>query len=355
MSQLLLPERHPIRDFFVLDVLDLAPRADMASMEHPIFSLSTKPEQRPLVYEHDGKRVEIVPSGKGLATVFDKDILIYCISKLVSMRDGGCGIGPCVRLTTHDMLVATNRPTNSLGYERLEAALDRLMGTFVKTSIMTGSKAETKAFSLIQSYDYSRRKHGIVERLRYLEIELSNWVFRGIEANEVLAISRDYFRLRRPVDRRLYELARKHCGQQQSWRVGFDVLQKKVGSHTLRPRKFAEYLRNVAAENHLPGYVMSVENDRAVFWRRDETAAGIARPSSPALPLASEVAADGPEQRKIVISPEALDRARALAPGWDKYYLEGAYRDFFEGKEAAKSEDARFLAWVPKFVKGRKP
>jgi hypothetical protein len=73
---LLLPERHPVRDFFVLDVLDLAPRADMASMERPIFSLSTKPEQRPLIYEHDGKRVEVVPSGKGLATVFDKDILI---------------------------------------------------------------------------------------------------------------------------------------------------------------------------------------------------------------------------------------------------------------------------------------
>ena len=143
---LLLPERHPVRDFFVLDVLDVAPRGDMASMEHPIFSLSTKPEQRPLVYEHDGKRVEIVPSGKGLATVFDKDILIYCISKLVSMRDGGKRIGPCVRLTTHDMLVATNRPTNSLGYERLEPALDRLMGTFVKTSIMTGSKAGNEGF-----------------------------------------------------------------------------------------------------------------------------------------------------------------------------------------------------------------
>ena len=213
---LLLPERHPVRDFFVLDVLDVEPRGDMASMEHPIFSLSTKPEQRPLLYEHNGKRVEVVPSGKGLATVFDKDILIYCISKLVSMRDGGKEIGPCVRLTTHDMLVATNRPTNSVGYERLEPALDRLMGTFIKTSIVTGNKAETKAFGLIQSYDYSRKKHGIFERLQYLEVELSNWLFRGIQANEVLGISRDYFRLRlayRPAALRAGAQALRQAGK----------------------------------------------------------------------------------------------------------------------------------------------
>ena len=48
-----LPERHPVHDFFVLDVLDVTPRSDMASMEHPIFSLSTKPETRVLSYEHD--------------------------------------------------------------------------------------------------------------------------------------------------------------------------------------------------------------------------------------------------------------------------------------------------------------
>ncbi len=353
---LLLPERHPVRDFFVLDVLDLAPRADMATMEHPIFSLSTKPEQRPLLYEHDGKRVEVVPSGKGLATVFDKDILIYCISKLVSMRDEGRPIGPCVRLTTHDMLVATNRPTNSIGYERLEPALDRLMGTFVKTSIMTGNSAETKAFSLIQSYDYSRKKHGIFERLRYLEVELSSWLFRGIEANEVLGISRDYFRLRRPIDRRLYELARKHCGKQVNWRVSCEVLQKKVGSHTSRTRKFAEYLRNVAAENHLPDYTMTLENGQAVFWRReaDTEKQGKLALLSPAPPAVAEAASVENGVRRIAISPEALERVREVAPGWDKYFLEAAYTEFFKEKDAAKNEDARFLAWAPRFVKDRR-
>ena len=37
-------------------------------------------------------------------------------------------------------------------------------------------------------------------------------------------------RCRRPIDRRLYELAHKHCGRQATWRIGAANLQKKCGS-----------------------------------------------------------------------------------------------------------------------------
>ena len=40
----LLPDRHPIQDFFICDVTDAIPKDDMGSMEHPIFSLATKPD-----------------------------------------------------------------------------------------------------------------------------------------------------------------------------------------------------------------------------------------------------------------------------------------------------------------------
>src|SRR5271166_3719701 len=109
MSQLLLPERHPVKDFFVLDAMDVLPRADMASMEHPIFSLRTGPDTRALKYQHGDNSLEIIPSSLGLPTVFDKDVLIYCISKLMNMKDKGQEIGPSVRITTHDLLVNTNR------------------------------------------------------------------------------------------------------------------------------------------------------------------------------------------------------------------------------------------------------
>src|SRR3546814_8985814 len=77
----LLPVRHPNQDLFICDVLDAIPKDDMASMEHPVFSLSTKPDNRMRRYEHNGNVIEIIPSGKGLATIHDKDILLYCISQ----------------------------------------------------------------------------------------------------------------------------------------------------------------------------------------------------------------------------------------------------------------------------------
>jgi len=52
-------------------------------MEHPFFSLSKNPDTTIRRYEHNGNWLEIVPSVKGLATIYDKDVLIYCISQIM--------------------------------------------------------------------------------------------------------------------------------------------------------------------------------------------------------------------------------------------------------------------------------
>ncbi|MFX4813571.1 replication initiator protein A, partial [Acinetobacter baumannii] len=84
-----------------------------------------------------------------------------------------------------------------------------------------------------------------------------------VESAEVLPISRDYFRLRRPIDRRLYELARKHCGKQPMWRVGVSLLQKKIGSQD--DRHFLEHLRDLANSNDLPDYQVRLQFDTVIF------------------------------------------------------------------------------------------
>src|SRR3546814_21188706 len=50
----LLPVRHPNQDLFICDVLDAIPKDDMASKEHPVFSLSTKPDNRTRRYAKTG-------------------------------------------------------------------------------------------------------------------------------------------------------------------------------------------------------------------------------------------------------------------------------------------------------------
>jgi plasmid replication initiation protein len=352
MPQLLLPERHPVRDFFVLDALDVAPRSDMASMEHPIFSLSTKPETRPLKYSHGDNSFEIIPSVLGLPTVFDKDVLIYCISKLVDLKNEGREIGPCIRLTTHDLLVQTNRPTNNLGYERLAPALDRLKGVTLKTNIKTGDGITTRGFGLISEYEYNRKGSIFADRLRYLEIALSPWLFRAIDACEVLPISRSYFRLRRPLDRRIYEIVRKHCGQQAQWRVSLEVLQKKSGSNS-PAKKFAFYMRHLTHSNHLPDYALTLEGEQAVFWKRAERVSlASQRRYSTAAPV-EKTKAVSPSGRQIMVSSRAIEELYEFAPGWDKYMLESMYIEWAKEKETARDEDARFKSWVKSYTKGK--
>ncbi|MGR6106300.1 MAG: replication initiator protein A, partial [Candidatus Nitrosoglobus sp.] len=69
----LLPARYQNRDFFICDLLDYALKDDGASMEAPIFTLSTKRDLSSWEWHSaDGsKHIEVYPSIKGRATQFD--------------------------------------------------------------------------------------------------------------------------------------------------------------------------------------------------------------------------------------------------------------------------------------------
>ena len=80
-------------------------------MEHPVFYLSTKPDKRIREYTSpDGTAfIRITPSVKRLATVHDRDVLIYCISQVMAGLHEGREISQTLRFKAYDMLVATNR------------------------------------------------------------------------------------------------------------------------------------------------------------------------------------------------------------------------------------------------------
>ena len=96
-----------------------------------------------------------------------------------------------------------------------------------------------------------RRKHGLDGRLLWVEIKLSDWVFNAIRSQEVLTLNRDYFRLGKPLERRIYELARKHCGRQSAWQISLETLLKKSGSQSSL-KLFRQMVKNIARHDHLP-------------------------------------------------------------------------------------------------------
>jgi plasmid replication initiation protein len=76
-----------------------------------------------------------------------------------------------------------------------------------------------------------------------IELTLSEWLYNAIVATEVLTLSRDYFRLRKGLERRLYELARKHCGLQAKFTISLETLLKKSGA-TCSIREFRRQIRD---------------------------------------------------------------------------------------------------------------
>ena len=132
----LIPDRHPQKELFICDVADAALKDIMPQMEHPFYALSKKPDIGIRRYEHNDNYLEITPSVKGLATIYDKDILIYCISQIMEKLKRGEKVDRRVRINSKDLLVFTNRGVGGKDYTALSEALDRLAGTRIKTNIV---------------------------------------------------------------------------------------------------------------------------------------------------------------------------------------------------------------------------
>jgi len=262
----LSPVRHRQMDFFVADILDAAPKGDMASMEHPLFALKAG-DMRVRTYERGGVTVTVKPGHDGCATIHDKDLWIYCISQLVEAINRGREVGRVVRFTAYDFLVNTNRRTDGDSYQRMAKMFERLSGTRIETNIETGQTRERGWFGFIDHARVIERDGG--GRMVAVEVALPEWLFRSVQAMQVVTLNRDYFRLRKPLDRRIYELARKHCGSQPKWCVGLATLHEKSGS-TSPLRNFRGDIKKLAETNELPDYRMDydAQADAVTFYNR---------------------------------------------------------------------------------------
>ena len=333
----LLTEKHPMRDFLIPDIFDnigASFKSDMASMEHPMFSLSKQKDTQDLEYQKNGISISIKPTSDGLPTIFDKDVLLYCGSLLMAELNAGRTPPKTLRVSCHDLLVSTNRATNNFGYALLKKALDRLQGVSIKTNIKTNKREITSAFGLIESYNVIESSR-VKDRMVRLEITLSEWLYNAILGKEVLTIHRDYFRLGKPMERRLYEIARKHCGRSATWPIGLEKLKDKTGSKA-ELRLFRSRLKKIAKDDHLPDYKIHVDdNDKVTFSQKN--------PAKAAKPIALD---DVPGiKRETILKGERM--VRESGTGWCFQNIREQYTEqIMKGNFAPDSADGAFIEFV---------
>jgi len=264
----ILPARSRNLDFFVADLLDWAPKDDLHSMEHPFFSLSKTPDLKVREYERNGIRVRIVPGVTGAATIWDKDILLYAVSQLVAAVNRDAPVSRVVHLKAYDLLRATGRGTDGRGYEQLKDAFERLAGTRVRTNLVAGGRRAIKGFGIIDSWAVLE-KSPTDNTMVSIELTLSDWLFGAVLEREVLTLNRDYFGLDSGLERRLYQLARKHCGRQEvSPPMGLQALYEKSGSRA-KLFEFRRMVKRAVARDALPDYHLTYDQDKdQVEFRR---------------------------------------------------------------------------------------
>lgn len=344
-QEILIAEKYPQMDLFLCDISDAIPKDIMQEMEHPFYSLSKKPEMKPRRYENGDNWIEIAPSYRGMATIYDKDILIYCISQIMAKMNAGEPVSKRVRIHSYDLLQFTNRGTSGRDYMALEVAIERLRGTQIKTNVRIGDEIITDIFGLIDGGTI-QRKHGLDGRLLWCDVVISEFVFKALQAKQTLTLHRDYFRLRKPIERRVYEMARKHCGSQKSIKMSLSLLHHKSGSQSSL-KLFKQHFKKIVKTDHLPDYHVELdEKDMVTFSQKAESKIGTTRKKKPTLQEGKRYT-ESDIQRTIDNKCDKYTRALASQKNLDFYDLKEQFADWINSKGVAPANmSAAFIKFV---------
>lgn len=138
--------------------------------------------------------------------------------------------------------------------------------------------------------------------------------------------------LRRPLERRPYEIARKHCGSSPQWQISIANLRTKTGS-TLTAKRFRQNLRGIIEKDETPFHRLELDDEDLLIARPR------AKPANEYAPT-------------INLPERAEDKAREIASslGWDYYELRGNWLGFAQAESAKgnppKNADAAFGTWA---------
>lgn len=235
-------------------------RGERSLAAFPFFALSKNRWMKPLTYNHDRVMIEVRPSASGVATIYDKEIVLYIASLMAAKIEAGEAVQQDFVFTAHDLFSVTGSNHSARSYSRLSEALERLQGTQIKTNIEAGGEGEEGFFSWLSEarLHYTKTRSGD-RRLKAVKVRLCDWLYRAILLDRhVLDYANAYFQLG-PIERRIYEVARSGCahngenGDDGAIEVDLATFRLQIGYQNPLAN-FRTALKVIAAADAIPGY-----------------------------------------------------------------------------------------------------
>ena len=301
------PKAVPQGELFLLDSpLQGEIRGERSLMAFPFFALAKNAWMKPLTYNTESVSIEVRPSASGVATIYDKEIVLYIASLMAAKIEAGEEVAQDFVFTAHDLFSVTGSNHSARSYGRLSEALERLQGTQIKTNIEAGGEGEEGFFSWLSEakLHYTKTRSG-ERRLKAVKVRLCDWLFRAIlRDRQVLNYAHAYFQLG-PIERRIYEVARSTC---DSDRVEVDLATFRLQIGYQNPlANFRNALKQIAGTNAIPDYQLELVETVAAAeparrGRKSNPVRVVITPRAPELPMPAKPES-APESPNLATSP----------------------------------------------------
>ncbi len=254
-------------------------KSEKSIMDFPFFDLSRHGKRRePITYDDGRIFVEVRAGASGMATIYDKDLLLYAASLMWEKLESGETPGREFTFAAHDFMRVAGRDTSSRSYDNISKMVARLQGTQIRTNIEAGGVGEDGFFSWLESARIVYRRNAAGRKvMQAMRITICEWLHRALLSERGLTYHPRYFELP-PLQRRIYDIARSYCAESRLWACDLERFRLKVGYAGVLKR-FRWELARIAEGSRVPEYRLDLISDRGSSDYRDLEAEGFEFPT----------------------------------------------------------------------------
>lgn len=252
-------------DLFIALPADMPAKNGQDLMARAWFSLSKRKRMKPIEHRIGEDFVKVLPTEKGMATVWDQDFIMFVISQWIEAINK-----QIITLDSREKLTKLSfnpydymrwkgikRPSGK-HYQEFRASIDRLASTYIETSLQVDERTRiTQGFNWITYWTLEEDKISDAN----MTVHLPDFIWNVVKRKNILTIDDAYFSITGGLERFLYLYCRKAAGS-GDWLEGFESIYEKSAAVEL-PKRFTARLRGIIERQSIPQYHLSEETSKA--------------------------------------------------------------------------------------------